>query len=108
MSQIMEYVSTALLIIGVLAFITAVIVQTVKEMPYLKDAPTSLVALMIAEIITVLSLFAGCQYMGISILWYYVCAAIIAGFIVYLVATGGWDKLNDIWQRTKYRGNSNA
>ncbi len=108
MSQIMEYVSTALLIIGVLAFITAVIVQTVKEMPYLKDAPTSLVALMIAETITVLALFAGCQYMDISILWYYVCAAIIAGFIVYLVATGGWDKLNDIWQRTKYKGNSNA
>ena len=95
----------ALLIIGVLAFLTSVIVQTIKEMPYLKDVPTSLVALVVAEIITVLALFTGCQYFTVIIMWYYVTSAIIAGFIVYLVATGGWEKLKEIWDRTKYKGN---
>lgn len=107
MSEIMEYMSTVLLVIGILAFITSVIVQTIKEMPGLKDSPTSLVALIVAEIITIIALCAGCQYAGIMILWYYVCAAIIAGFIVYLVATGGWEKLHEIWNRTKYKGNIN-
>lgn len=104
-NNIMEYMAMALLIIGVLAFLTSVIVQTIKEMPYLKDVPTSLVALVVAEIITVLALFTGCQYFTVIIMWYYVTSAIIAGFIVYLVATGGWEKLKEIWDRTKYKGN---
>jgi hypothetical protein len=37
------------------------------------------------------------------IVWYYIVGAIIAGFFVYMIATGGWEKLNKIWQRTRYK-----
>lgn len=105
-NEIVQYLSMALFLIGVMAFVTSVIVQTIKEMPYLKDIPTSLVALTVSEIVTVLSLFSGCQYFNIIVLWYYVFAAIITGFIVYLIATGGWEKIHEIWQRTQYKNNN--
>ena len=31
--------------------------------------------------------------------------AVIAAFIVYLVATGGWEKVSEMWNRTKYNRN---
>ena len=34
---------------------------------------------------------------------YYIFASIIAAFVVYLVATGGWEKVKGIWDRTKYK-----
>ncbi len=35
--------------------------------------------------------------------WYYVFASFLAAFIVYLVSTGGWEKIKEIWDRTKYK-----
>ena len=35
--------------------------------------------------------------------WYYVFASFLAAFVVYLVATGGWEKVKEIWDRTKYK-----
>ena len=43
-----------------------------------------------------------CTYYKIVITWYYIFASFLAAFIVYLVATGGWEKVKDIWDRTKY------
>lgn len=37
------------------------------------------------------------------ITWYYIFASFIAAFVVYLVATGGWEKVKSIWDRTKYK-----
>jgi hypothetical protein len=104
MSDILQLLSTALTILGVLAFATSVIVQTIKDIPELKEFPTQLVTLFVAEIITTMSLFAGCAYYSIHVLWYYIFGAFITGFFVFTIATGGWDKLNDIWQRTKFNG----
>ncbi len=98
------YVTTALTVIGVLAFITALIVQVIKELPGLSILPTSLVALIVAEVVTVLTLVTYCSYTRTVLMWYYVTSALICGFIVYMVATGGWEKLNTIWKRTKYIG----
>lgn len=100
---IIENMATLLTVFGVLALIVAVIVQTIKELPGLKDVPTSLVALIVSEIITILGVLCWCDYHVIIIVWYYVFGAVIAGFFVYMVATGGWDKLNAIWQRTRYK-----
>lgn len=100
---VMEHITMVLIVIGVLAFVTSVIVQTIKEMPMFKDVPTELVALAVAEIVAVVATCAGCNYFRIMILWYYIVAAIIAGFFIYMIATGGWDKLKSIWERTKYK-----
>lgn len=44
-----------------------------------------------------------CTYYKAAITWYYIVASVIAAFIVYLVATGGWEKVKEIWERTKYK-----
>ena len=100
---LIENMATLLTVFGILALIVAVIVQTIKELPGLKDVPTSLVALIVSEIITVLVVLAWCDYNLIIICWYYVFGSVICGFFIYMIATGGWEKLHSIWERTKYK-----
>ena len=100
MELMMQYVVYMLMAIGVLAFLVAVIVQVIKELPLLQRIPTSLVALAVSLILCPVIIV--CQYLKIVIVWYYVFASIIAAFIVYLVATGGWERVAEMWKRTKY------
>ncbi len=102
MELLMQYVTYMLMAIGVLAFLTAVIVQVIKEMPGLQRIPTSAVALAVSLILCLLAVAAACQYFKISVLWYYWIGSVVAAFIVYLVATGGWERVTELWQRTKY------
>ncbi len=102
MEIMMQYVTYALMAIGVLAFLVAAIVQVIKELPLLQRIPTSLVALAVSLILCPLAVVIVCQYLKTIITWYYVFASIIAAFIVYLVATGGWERLAEMWKRTKY------
>jgi hypothetical protein len=102
MEILMQYVTYALMAIGALAFLVAVIVQVIKELPKLRDIPTSIVALAVSLILCPLAVVIACQYFKIVIVWYYVFASFIAAFIVYLVATGGWERVAEMWQRTKY------
>lgn len=99
---LMQYVAYALMAIGVLAFLVAVIVQAIKELPGLQRIPTSAVALVVSVILCLLAVLIVCQYHDIAVIWYYPVAALIVAFIVYLVATGGWERVSDIWARTKY------
>lgn len=103
MELLMQYVTYALIAIGTLAFMVSVIVQVIKEMPYLIHLPTSVVALAASMIICPLAVIIACQYFKIVIVWYYVFASFIAAFIVYLVSTGGWDRVHEMWNRTKYK-----
>ena len=100
--MLMQYVTYALIAIGVLAFFVSLITQVIKEMPGLKNIQTNAVALAVSVILCPLAVSIACQYFNIVITWYYVFAAFIAAFIVYLVSTGGWEKVAEMWQRTKY------
>ncbi len=100
---IMNYVTYGLAILGVLAFVVSIIVQVIKEMPGLKELPTNVVALATAMILCPVTLVVACTYFEIVITWYYVFASFLAAFIVYLVSTGGWEKLKEIWDRTRYK-----
>ncbi|MBD5550489.1 MAG: ribonuclease [Lachnospiraceae bacterium] len=102
MELIMQYIAYALMAVGVLAFAVSVIVQVIKELPGLQKIPTSVVALAVSVILCPLAVIIACQYFKIVIVWYYVFASFIAAFIVYLVATGGWERIKEIWNRTKY------
>ena len=92
----MEYVTYLLMAIGILAFLVAAVVQVIKELP------TSAVALAVSLGLCLLAVMIGCQCFGISVTWYYVFAAFMGAFVVYLVATGGWERIAEIWQRTGY------
>ena len=100
---LLQYISYLLTGIGVLAFLVSVIVQAVKEMPVFKKIQTSVVALAVSLILTPISVIVLCNYYRIVIEWYYIFAAIVAAFIVYLVSTGGWERVASIWNRSKYK-----
>ena len=99
---LMQYITYALIAIGALAFLVSIITQVIKEMPGLKNIQTNAVALAVSVILCPVSVIIACQYFNIVITWYYVFASFIAAFIVYLVSTGGWEKVAEMWERTKY------
>lgn len=103
MEPLMQYITYVLIAIGVLAFLTSIITQVIKEMPGLKNIQTNAVALVIALILCPLAVVILCIYLQIAIMWYYIIGAVIAAFIVYLVATGGWERVKEMWDRTKYK-----
>ena len=102
-NTITQYVTYALALIGILAFIVSAIVQVIKDLPGLKNIQTSIVALVSSMILCPLALMVMCTYYKAAVTWYYIVASVIAAFIVYLVATGGWEKVKEIWDRTKYK-----
>ena len=102
MELLMQYITYALIAIGALAFLVSIITQVIKEMPGLKNIQTNAVALVIALILCPLAVVILCIYLQIVIMWYYIVGSVIAAFIVYLVATGGWEKVAEMWGRTKY------
>lgn len=99
---LMQCATYILMAIGILAFLVSSIVQVIKELPRLKQVPTSVVALVISLVLCPLAMIIVCQYFKVVIEWFYVFAAFIAAFIVYLVATGGWERVTELWNRTKY------
>ena len=103
--MLMQYMSYILAGIGFLAFVTSAIVQCLKDMPVLKKIQTNVVALITALIITPLAVIILCTYYSVVIEWYYIFASFIAAFIVYLVSTGGWERVTEMWNRSKYNKN---
>ena len=103
MEVLIQYMSYILTGIGVLAFLVSAIVQTIKEMPELKKVQTNAVALITSLILTPASVIVFCTYYKIVIEWYYIFASFIAAFIVYLVSTGGWERVTEMWNRNAYK-----
>lgn len=103
METLMQYITYALMAVGALAFLVSIITQVIKEMPGLKNIQTNAVALGASIILCPLAVIILCVYFKMQILWYYIVGAVIAAFIVYLVATGGWEKVSEMWNRTKYK-----
>ena len=99
---LVQCVTYALMMVGALAFLVSLITQVIKEMPMLKRIQTNVVALAVSMIICPISVVIACQYFKIVIAWYYVFASFVAAFIVYLVSTGGWEKVTKMLNRTKY------
>lgn len=97
-----NYISYFLVFIGILSFLTAVIVQVIKELPGLNSIPTSLVAFFTSLIISVLFVAAIGYLKGLSFQWFFIPVPVVIAFIVYLIATGGWERIHAIWERTKY------
>lgn len=102
MELLIQYVTYALTAVGVMAFIVSIITQVIKEMPLLKKIQTNVVALAVSLIFCPIATIIACQYFKIVVEWYYVFASFIAAFIVYLVSTGGWERVSEMWSRTKY------
>ena len=100
MEILLQYVTYMLAAVGGLAFAVSLITQVIKEMPGLRKIPTNAVALVVSLILCPLAVIIACQYFKIVIVWYYIFASFLAAFVVYLVSTGGWERVAEIWNRT--------
>lgn len=98
-NQIINYASVLLAVLAVLVFVTNIIVEVIKSA--FKNLPTNILAIIVAIVVTMLVLFAVASYLEITIMWYYIVAALIMGLFVAYAAMFGFDKFKDAWEKLK-------
>ena len=91
-----------LAIMAVLVFATNIIVEVVKGL--VPKVPTNIVAVVVAQIVTVLTLTIACAVMEITIMWYYAVGAVVLGIFVAYAAMFGFDKFKAAWEKMKAAG----
>lgn len=99
METIIANMTIILAIIGTFAFFVSLITQVIKGIGIFARVPTDILVFVLSIGITVAAFVAYMQYIQMTILWYMVLAAIMAGFVVAFVAMYGWEKLSDLWKR---------
>jgi len=88
-------VTSLLTVIGVLVALVNIITEVVKKATWDK-IPSSLLAVIISLVLTLVAFFAYCQFSAIAVTWYLVVAAVVVGFMVAYAAMFGYDKLKEI------------
>jgi lysylphosphatidylglycerol synthetase-like protein (DUF2156 family) len=88
-----------LAIIGAIAFLVSVITQVIKNISIFNKVPTDIIVFVLSIGITVTAFIAYMQYIQMTILWYMILAAIMAGFVVAFISMYGWEKLSELWKR---------
>lgn len=99
MEALFANMTMILAVIGALAFMVSVITQVFKGVGALSKIPTDILVFVLSIGITVVAFVAYMQYIHMTILWYMILAAIMAGFIVAFIAMYGWEKLSELWKR---------
>lgn len=99
METLLTNMTMILAIISALAFMVSVITQVFKGVGVLSKIPTDILVFVLSIGITVVAFVAYMQYIQMTILWYMILAAIMAGFIVAFIAMYGWEKLSELWKR---------
>lgn len=82
-------------LIGMLVALTNVITEVVKKLTWDK-MPTNVLAVVVGELLTLAGGLAYFQVKGIDVVWYYVVALVVIGFMVAYAAMFGFDKLKEI------------
>lgn len=81
-----------LVIVGALMALTNIIAEVLKKLLW-DRLPTNILVVIIAQALTLATGAAYAQITGVEVLWYYVVAAIVLGFLVAYAAMFGFDKL---------------
>ena len=102
-NMIMQYASYILIAIGMMAFLVSAITQLIKELPWFKQIPTSVLVFILALVLCPVSFLAMMEWRGQTVEWYMMFACMMAAFIVALIALDGWERVKNIWDRTKYK-----
>ena len=89
--------------IGVMAFIVSVVTQVIKSWPGLDRLPTAAVVIALSLLLCPASFVALMAWQKQPITWYMMFACMIAAFIVALVSMDGWERIKEIWERTRYK-----
>ena len=88
----MDNMSTLLTIVFALMVGTNIITEVIKKLTWDK-VPTNILVVIIAEFLTLAAGLAYAESNDITIVWYYVVGAVIAGIFVAYSAMFGFDKL---------------
>ena len=104
MNDVLQYAAYVLVAIGVMAFVVSVVTQVIKELPWFKPVPTAVVVIVLSLVLCPVTLAAIMAQLSKPFSWYMFFASVIASFLVALVAMDGWERVAEIWQRTKYSG----
>ncbi|MPM53309.1 hypothetical protein SDC9_100076 [bioreactor metagenome] len=80
---------------GILVGITTIITEVLKKILWNK-IPTSLLAFIVSQLITISAFISYCAFNSIPIMWYYFLGVIVSGFMVAYAAMFGFDKLREI------------
>ena len=89
-NNIFNYASVLLAIMAALVFITNIIVEVVKHA--FPKAQTNHLVIIVAIMVTVLSMLVAASVLEITIMWYYAVGAVVLGFGVAYAAMIGFDK----------------
>lgn len=101
-NAVMNCGAIVLAIMAVLVFATNIIVEVVKGL--VPKVPTNIVAVAVAQIVTILTLTIACAVMEITIMWYYAVGAVVLGIFVAYAAMFGFDKFKAAWEKVKAVG----
>jgi pilus assembly protein TadC len=88
-------VSTLLIVLTVLVGLTNIITEVVKKITWNK-IPSSLLAFIVAIVLSIVALFIFLAVMQYAFVWYYLFIAIIIGFMTAYAAMFGFDSLKAI------------
>ena len=102
-NEMMQYISYALMAIGVMAFFVSVITEVIKSWPGLEKLPTSAVVIVLSMALCPAAFLALMRWWRQAVEWHMMFACVMASFIVALVAMDGWERVKDIWDRAQYR-----
>ena len=89
--EVMDY-AVLMTIIGALTVLTNLVTEVVKPFTRVK-IPSEVVAVIIAEVLTLVAYFGWTDYKALPVEWYTVVAAVIVGLLVSYAAQFGFDKL---------------
>ena len=94
-----QYGSIVMFFMALLVFATTIIVEMVKGL--FPKVPTNFVAVIVAQILTDLSVWILCTIMEITVMWYYAVGAVVLGLFVGYAAMFGFDKFKAAWEKVK-------
>jgi hypothetical protein len=91
-------------LIGGLAFVVSVLIQAIKNLPWLRRIPTDAVVIVLSLLLTLAALLTYADTTALELRWYMLVAVLPVGFVVSFVAMYGWATARDLWQRLALRG----
>lgn len=90
---------TLLAVIGILAALTMIVTEMIKDLWVVTRIPTKLTALIVSLVVVAGAMAVYLNMADLAFQWWYLVAAFFAAFIVGYLSINSWDTLYEIWKR---------